>query len=303
MADVFVCYNRGDLDFVQPFVRVLRGAGLTVWWDHEMPPDAPWEATTERELMMATTVIVVWSEQAVASEMVKAEARRARQLGKLIQVFFGACEPPLFFGERQGVDFSGWKGAAKDPRIETVLAAVRAVMAGGAPAKGVGWAPPRRKRDWRPLGVLGAVLLAAMGLAAFLVPMDAIACRLGLADCPAEPVQPSPAPALGDRAALLSRMAGDWGNAAESGAPACQTIVRYEVEQRAGEDIVVLSQPGGGWRSEGVVVGSGAKSIFTRTISANEAGAQWELRLESDQLVQVDSSNIATVLVRCGGGR
>jgi adenylate cyclase len=61
----------------------------------------------------------------VASENVKAEARRARTQGRLLQVFVEACEPPLFFGERQGVDLKHWSGAASDPAFQTVLKAVR----------------------------------------------------------------------------------------------------------------------------------------------------------------------------------
>jgi len=44
----------------------------------------------------------------------------------LLQVFVEPCEPPLFFGERQGVDLKGWSGGATDPAFRTLLQAVRA---------------------------------------------------------------------------------------------------------------------------------------------------------------------------------
>ena len=82
---------------------------------------AAWEVTIEQQLRVAKVVIVAWSPAAVASENVKAEARWARQQGRLLQVFVEACEPPLFFGERQGVDLKAWSDAA----FQRVFAAVR----------------------------------------------------------------------------------------------------------------------------------------------------------------------------------
>ncbi len=95
MADVFISYKRENQDAVQRVVQGARNAGLSVWWDQDIAPDAPWEQTIESELTNAKVVIVAWSQAAVASENVKAEARRARNQGKLIQVYVEACEPPL----------------------------------------------------------------------------------------------------------------------------------------------------------------------------------------------------------------
>ena len=43
----------------------------------------------------------------------------------MLQVFVEACEPPLFFGERQGVDLKAWSGEATDAAFRSVLATVR----------------------------------------------------------------------------------------------------------------------------------------------------------------------------------
>jgi hypothetical protein len=127
MAEVFISYKTDDRPQVQPLVRALRAEGVTVWWDQDIGPGAPWELTIETELQAAKVVVVAWSPAAVASENVKAEARRARGEGKLIQVFVAPCDPPLFFGERQGVNMAGWSGDAADHRFQTFLAAARAV--------------------------------------------------------------------------------------------------------------------------------------------------------------------------------
>jgi adenylate cyclase len=126
MSDVFISYKREDLPAVNRLVAALRAEGVGVWWDQDIPPNAPWEATIERELAAAPLVIVAWSPASVASDNVKAEARWARGQGRLLQVFVEPCEPPLFFGERQGVDLRNWSGAAEEPTFRALLQAVRA---------------------------------------------------------------------------------------------------------------------------------------------------------------------------------
>ena len=118
MSEVFISYKRENLAAVGRLVEALRAEGIGVWWDQDIAPNAAWEATIERELAAAKVVLVAWSPSSVASENVKAEARRARTQGRLLQVFVEACEPPLFFGERQGVDLKHWSGAASAPRFE-----------------------------------------------------------------------------------------------------------------------------------------------------------------------------------------
>ena len=133
MADVFLSYKREDAARVRKLVSVLRAAGLDVWWDEDIPAAAAWEATIERALREAKAVVVCWSPDAVASENVRSEARVAREDGRLIQVFMKPCSPPLFFGERQGVDLSSWRGKADDPRIAKIAQSVRDVAAGQRP--------------------------------------------------------------------------------------------------------------------------------------------------------------------------
>src|ERR1700689_2075657 len=133
MSDVFISYKRENLAAVGRLVEALRAEGIGVWWDKDIPPNAPWEATIERELAAAKLVIVAWSPAAVASDNVKAEARWARGQGRLLQVFVEACEPPLFFGERQGVDLKAWSGAASDAAFRRVLHPVRRALESSSP--------------------------------------------------------------------------------------------------------------------------------------------------------------------------
>jgi adenylate cyclase len=141
VTEVFVSYKRENLAAVGRLVEALRTEGVGVWWDQDIPANAAWEATIEAALAAAKLVIVAWSPAAVASENVKAEARWARGQGRLLQVFVEACEPPLFFGERQGVDLKRWSGAASDAAFQSVLEAVRLGLKSSAPNGGVGAAP------------------------------------------------------------------------------------------------------------------------------------------------------------------
>jgi|GEM_PF-1882188 len=132
MPDVFLSYKREDRQIAGKLVARLRRVGMDIWWDQDIPPSAPWEATIERALADAKVVLVCWSQAAVASENVRSEARWAREHGRLIQVFVGPCQPPLFFGERQGVDLSKWSGSASDPSFKALAASLRDVLDRGS---------------------------------------------------------------------------------------------------------------------------------------------------------------------------
>ena len=161
MADVFVSYKREDAARVKKLVAALRETGLDAWWDEDIAPSAPWEATIEKALRDAKAVIVCWSPDAVGSENVRSEARVAREDGRLIQVFMKPCSPPLFFGERQGVDLSSWRGKADDPRIAKIAESIRAVAAGQKPHV----APAATVRRWfnTPVHVAIAALILLAG--------------------------------------------------------------------------------------------------------------------------------------------
>src|SRR3954454_6017463 len=147
MTKVFVSYKREDAARVRKLVAALREAGLDAWWDEDIAPSAPWEATIEKALAEAKAVIVCWSPDAVASENVRSEARVAREDGRLIQVFVKPCTPPLFFGERQGIDLSSWRGKADDPRIANLIDNIRHVT--GERIEAAARLKPSRRFDLR----------------------------------------------------------------------------------------------------------------------------------------------------------
>jgi len=78
------------------------------------------------------------------SENVKAEARWARRQGRLLQVYVEKCEPPLFFGERQGIDLHDWSGAAAAPPFPSLLKTIREALLTGPSGRPVGGAAALR---------------------------------------------------------------------------------------------------------------------------------------------------------------
>ncbi|MFL6775943.1 MAG: TIR domain-containing protein [Sphingomicrobium sp.] len=130
MPQVFVSYARADKRRVAKLVRALRDAGFEPWWDDDIPAGASWEQTIEKALAAAQAVIVCWSPVSVASENVRSEARVARARGRLVQIFLEPCDPPLFFGERQGIDLGGWNGSARNAAIGRVKRALDRAIAG-----------------------------------------------------------------------------------------------------------------------------------------------------------------------------
>jgi len=293
MAEVFISYKRQDQLAVQPLVRGLRGHGLTVWWDQEIEPDAPWELTIERELDGAKAVIVAWSTGSVVSENVRAEARRARHAGKLIQVFLEHCEPPLFFGERQGVNLRDWKGDPGDHRFQTIAAAARAVAEGRAPPVGVGFAPAQPRRRWRVAAAALAASLVALALAA------GAARLLWPAAPPAKPAVDPAAAAAQARQTLLRSLAGAWDR---QGRACAAPITISEATDNAGVTTITVSGPK--FRSTGQVITAEADDVMTRDVdaaggAAGGAGETWEYQPNGALMTVIDGRGVHTPLIRC----
>lgn len=297
MSDVFISYKRQNQDLVQRIVQRLREAGFQVWWDQDIPTGAPWEETIERELHQAKVVIVAWSPSAVVSENVKAEARWARNQGRLIQVFVEACDPPTFFGERQGVPLIGWPGGIEDPRFRTILAAAKAIMEGKTPPQGVGYAPRQGRPAWQ--WAVGAVVAIAAALTALanapaardavcsLGPAQSMCVRLRLAAPPPRPVEPAAI-----RAHLLHSLEGAWRRPDGS----CDEAVRFKVDTDvSGVSHIHLSGPNG-FESTGQVIAAEGGVIVTQDAASGE---YWKYTPNGDLMNATDAKRTPTPLVRC----
>ncbi|MGE0187581.1 MAG: toll/interleukin-1 receptor domain-containing protein [Hyphomonadaceae bacterium] len=308
MADIFISYKRENQDAVQRIVQGLRGAGHTVWWDQDIEPDAPWEATIERELEAAKVVIVAWSQAAVASENVKAEARRARNQGKLIQIYVQPCDPPLFFGERQGVDLSNWNGNVDDNRFRTILTAVKAVLEGKRPPEGVGYRPAKRA-PWATLTALFVLASAVLGFVSNLGGARDAVCSISAIHqtcldwgliVEAE-VLPTPEELQEQaRQALLQQIVGTWRiqiGQDHDCSDAADTMTFAVTRGEDGHDRIMSSGPDG---FQGVSqVTTAADGIITARAASETGRELWEFHPDGDQLVLFDKEGVATTFVRC----
>ena len=166
MPQVFISYARVDRTKIVRLIAVLRKLGFSPWWDDDIPPGASWEETIARALADAQAVIVCWSPASIASENVRSEARVARGLGRLVQVFLNPCEPPLFFGERQGIDFTNWNGSARHPNMERLKQALQSAIASPASRDGKSLPEALRRRHLRMPSRMTAVAAGALTLVA-----------------------------------------------------------------------------------------------------------------------------------------
>src|SRR5262245_43720781 len=86
MPSIFISYAREQKDQAQLLAEDLAASGHTVWWDHLIDPGRDFDDYIHERIAEADAVIVLWSDNAVASSYVKGEARMANRLKKLIPV-------------------------------------------------------------------------------------------------------------------------------------------------------------------------------------------------------------------------
>ena len=140
MPDVFISYARSSAPQAQAAAAALRAAGYSVWFDEDLPSHRAYGDVIEEQLTSAKAVVVIWSAEAVRSQWVRAEANRAREEGKLVQLTLDGASLPLPFDQIQCVALSGWTGEAEHPAWPRVIAGVQLLVSGEARRPGA--APP-----------------------------------------------------------------------------------------------------------------------------------------------------------------
>ena len=86
MTDIFISYARSNEPQARQAGDALRSAGYNVWRDDELPAHRAYSDVIEERIRSAKAVLVLWSNDAVRSQWVRAEADAARELGTLVQV-------------------------------------------------------------------------------------------------------------------------------------------------------------------------------------------------------------------------
>jgi adenylate cyclase len=112
----------------------LRAAGYAVWRDAELPAHRSYAEVIEERLKAAKAVVVLWSEEAVKSHWVRAEADAARAAGTLVQANVDGVTPPIPFNQIQSAALGGWTGDDEHPGWKTLRGSVAALVDSAEPA-------------------------------------------------------------------------------------------------------------------------------------------------------------------------
>lgn len=134
MGDVFLSYDREDLERARPFAQALSDIGWEVFWDREVPIGTNWSDILDEELKKVKGVIVLWSKHSVNSRWVRIEAMDADKKGKYIPAVIDEdIELPLDFRYyKQNALLSDWDGNPRAYEFQRLTRAI-ARLAGGYP--------------------------------------------------------------------------------------------------------------------------------------------------------------------------
>ncbi|MGF1547357.1 MAG: SUMF1/EgtB/PvdO family nonheme iron enzyme [Thiotrichales bacterium] len=112
MCDVFVSYAREDLAFVEQLASILKGEGLSIWFDKHLVAGESIRSVITERIQAAGKVVVLWSRHSIGSHWVLGEASMARALNKLVPARLDDVTAPIDFGHLNTVDLSDWTGHA-----------------------------------------------------------------------------------------------------------------------------------------------------------------------------------------------
>jgi len=109
-----------------------------VWWDHEIPVGRAYDEVIEKALDGARCVVVLWSNQSVASRWVRAEAQAGLDHDRLVPALLEKdLRLPLAFRAIEGAALHDWRGESGHPELAKLLGRV-AELAGDPSGDGTG---------------------------------------------------------------------------------------------------------------------------------------------------------------------
>lgn len=153
MSEIFLSYARGDESRARLVAEALKRDGLDVWWDRHIPPSETWADVIESAIDESSVVVVLWTEESVASQWVRKEARRGEGGGKLVPARLDDIEPPFEFDHIQAADLVGWEGDPASEGFRQLVDAARRLMENP---------PPRPKPLPKLMRAAVTALLAAL---------------------------------------------------------------------------------------------------------------------------------------------
>ena len=143
MSDIFISYARPNEPLAKQAAEALRTAGYGVWRDDELPAHRAYGEVIEERIKLAKAVLVLWSNDAVRSQWVRAEADAAREAGTLVQLSIDGVLPPMPFNQIQCADLMGWSGDVDAPGWKKVESSIASLVGSVA-------APTEQNSDIEP---------------------------------------------------------------------------------------------------------------------------------------------------------
>jgi hypothetical protein len=120
MTDIFISYASEDRERTRAIADALRARGWSVWWDRDVKVGQAFDKIIEGELDTAKCIVVLWSNDSVASDWVKSEAAAAVQRGVLVPALIDDVRLPLEFSRRQTADLIGFEGDPRHPGFQVL---------------------------------------------------------------------------------------------------------------------------------------------------------------------------------------
>src|SRR5215813_9754238 len=114
MSDIFISYKREEQAIARKLANALESEGWSVWWDPKLRAGEHFDDVIEKALNEAKCVIVMWSNLAVNSEYIKAEATEALEQRKLVPVKIENVNLPFRFKRVHTLSLLGWDGSKDD---------------------------------------------------------------------------------------------------------------------------------------------------------------------------------------------
>lgn len=112
MSDIFISYERGDVDTARTLHRSFEDEGFSVFHDEDIRAGEQWDDRLEAEIDACRNVVVLWSPTSVASRWVRSEARAGLHQRKLIPCMIESCRIPMEFSGIQTINMKDWSAAA-----------------------------------------------------------------------------------------------------------------------------------------------------------------------------------------------
>jgi hypothetical protein len=126
MTDVFISYASLDRPAARRLAEALETCGWSVWWDHHsLRGGQHFEHVIEEAISSATVVIVIWSQNSIGSNWVRAEAALALDEKKLVPLRIDRAALPSRFRNIHTHDLSSWIGETEMESFEKALFANR----------------------------------------------------------------------------------------------------------------------------------------------------------------------------------